>query len=170
MPDIEKIIPALAALVIAGLIAFIGMLALGNADLKSTIARMERDAAVRERDHAQALAKTLAEAKMESERKAQAAKELIDAADKRAQESAARADRSARAAAGLRNEIDRLNSRELPSDPVAAGFAHEARVARELLGSCSSERGGFAKEADRLRDKVTDLQGWIHAVVGGEAK
>lgn len=170
MPDIDKGFAAVLAVVIAILLFVIAGMAITNSGLKSTIATMERDAARDKEAHATALAKTLAEAKAESERRAEAAQEVINAANQRAQEHAARADRAARTAAGLRNEVDRLNRRELPSDTVAAGYAHEAREARELLGSCAAEYRSVGEEADRLRDKVTDLQGWIHAVVGGQEK
>ena len=170
MLDIDKGFAAVVAVVLAILLFVIASMAITNSGLKSTIATMERDAARVKADHATALAKTLAEAKAESERRAEAAQEVINAAQQRAQEHAARADRAARTAAGLRNEVDRLNRRELPSDPVAAGYAHEAREARELLGSCAAEYRSVGEEAGRLRDKVTDLQEWVHTVVGGRQK
>lgn len=74
-------------------------------------------------------------------------------------------------AASLRDEIDRLNARPVPSapdDPRVTAYALEARVARELLGSCADEYRGVAKAADELRDQVIGLQDFVRAVVHGE--
>lgn len=71
-------------------------------------------------------------------------------------------------AASLRDEIERLNARPVPDspdDPRLAAYAHEARIARELLGSCADEYRGVAKAADELRDQVIGLHDYIRTVV-----
>lgn len=73
---------------------------------------------------------------------------------------------SQRVVAGLRDEIDRLNARPAPENPELAACFAEARVARELLGSCSEEYRGVAQEADGLRDQVTGLQDFVKSIQG----
>lgn len=93
----------------------------------------------------------------EAERIADETQQQIDLAEGRA--------RSARvAAASLRDEIARLNSRAAPADPGAAAYAHEASVARELLGACAAEYRGVAEEADGLRIQVSGLQDYVARV------
>ena len=70
-----------------------------------------------------------------------------------------------RSDAGLRDEINRLNARPAPANPEAAHFAHEAGVARELLGECSEAYRGVARETDALRDQVSGLQTYVEKVV-----
>jgi hypothetical protein len=77
-----------------------------------------------------------------------------------------RAARAERAAVGLRDEIARLNARPAPKDAEAAGFAHEAGVARELLGACTKEYQSLARESDGLGDQVTGLQQWVASTQG----
>jgi hypothetical protein len=66
---------------------------------------------------------------------------------------------------GLRDTVARLNSRPAPRNAEAAGYAREAAIARELLGTCSAEYRGVATEADGLRIQVIGLQQWISKVV-----
>lgn len=76
-------------------------------------------------------------------------------------------DRLARADAvnrGLRDEVARLNARPVPEDAAAAAYAGEARVARELLGTCSQRYTEVARDADELRDQVTGLQAFATQV------
>lgn len=103
-------------------------------------------------------------ARAEEQRRAQAAQAVVDGLSEREAASRVRAARAERAAVGLRDEIARLNARPAPSDTKAAGFAHEARVARELLGACTKEYGSLAAAADGLRDQVTGLQQWVSHV------
>lgn len=70
-----------------------------------------------------------------------------------------------RSDAGLRNEIARLNARVTPANPEASAYAHEARTARELLGTCSSEYRSLASDADELRNQVSGLHVYIEKVV-----
>lgn len=65
---------------------------------------------------------------------------------------------------GLRDEIARLNARTAPEDSIAAAYAGEARVARELLGACADEYRTVAKTADELRDQVSGLQDYAKVV------
>ncbi|HOW46154.1 MAG TPA: hypothetical protein PLB26_00755 [Rubrivivax sp.] len=95
---------------------------------------------------------------VETERIADETQKQLDAAETRA--------RSARAAvAGLRDAIARLNARAAPQDPAAAAFAHEAAVARELLGACADEHRDVAAAADGLRLQVIGLQDYVTTVV-----
>lgn len=118
-----------------------------------------------EKSHAQALQKAEANARVkESAMRAQA--ERIANEDQRKQDELARRISSAeRAAVGLRDEIERLNRRPTPSDPGASAFAHEAAVARELLGSCSAEYQTVARDADGLRVQLTGLQDYVATVL-----
>ncbi|HDR9585229.1 TPA: DUF2514 family protein [Burkholderia stabilis] len=75
----------------------------------------------------------------------------------------ARDQRTAATARGLRATIDELN-RQLDgmsgtgTDPERSALAHDARVARELLGSCADRYRAVAADADRYRDQVGGLQ------------
>lgn len=66
---------------------------------------------------------------------------------------------------GLRDQINRLNARPAPSNPESVAFSDEARIARELLGTCSEEYRSVALEADSLRDQVGGLHAYIQKVV-----
>ncbi len=106
-------------------------------------------------------------ARDEEKRRADEAQRIVDDLGKAQAATAVRAVRAERAADGLRDTIAALNARPLPdapSCPAAAGHAREATVARELLGACAEEYRGVAAEADRLRDQVTGLQGWVDAI------
>lgn len=85
-------------------------------------------------------------------------------AEQRNRDLAARVATANAAAASLRDEITALNSRPAPKDPAAAAYANEARVARELLGTCAAGYRGLAEEADGLRDQVTGLQAYARSV------
>lgn len=111
-----------------------------------------------------------------------AAREAEDAARRREQElqkhadqvskdavrrQQALADRTAtteRVARLLRDDIARLAAGPTPSDPAAARYADDARLARGLLGACAEEYRAVAGAADQLRDQVTGLQDWARAV------
>ena len=103
-------------------------------------------------------------ARSEEKRRADEAQAVLEDQIRREAVSRDRAVRAERAVVGLRDEVARLNSRAAPGDAQAAGFAHEARVARELLGSCAKEYGSLAATADGLRDQVTGLQQWVSHV------
>ncbi len=103
-------------------------------------------------------------ARAEENRRADEAQAVIEEQARRETLSRDRAARAERTVVGLRNEVARLNARPAPSDAQAAGFAHEARVARELLGACTKEYGDLAAAADGLRDQVTGLQQWVRHV------
>lgn len=64
----------------------------------------------------------------------------------------------------LHATIAELNARPAPADPGAAGFAHEAAVARTLLGECQDRRGEVAGAAEGLRDQVIGLQDYVRDV------
>ena len=116
----------------------------------------------------QALADQRAEdekaARAEEKRRAEQAQAVIEEQARREALARDRVVRAERTVVGLRDEIARLNARPAPDDTKAAGFAHEARVARELLGACTKEYGDLAAAADGLRDQVTGLQQWVRHV------
>lgn len=97
---------------------------------------------------------------VENRRAEEAQRILVEAAEA---ESAlvARAARAERTVGSLRDEIARLNARPAPASPEATAFAHEAGIARELLGACAEEYRGLAVDADGLRNQVTGLQQWV---------
>lgn len=130
------------------------------AGLKTQIAQGETRVATARLEGEQKLRALEREKAEEAERIANAAEESIAAL----RAAAVRADR---VAGGLRDEIARLNARPAPEDPRAAAFAHEAAVARELLGACAAEHRGLAEEADGLRIQVTGLIDYAIKVAGG---
>lgn len=87
-----------------------------------------------------------------------------------AQREATRRARDAAAVAAVRSlhtEIARLNSRPNPypaGDACLAACAGEAATARELFGESAGAYQELAAEADGLRDQVTGLQDFAHAV------
>lgn len=103
-------------------------------------------------------------ARAEEKRRATEAQAVIEDHVHREALARDRAVRAERTVVSLRDEVTRLNSRAVPIDSQAAGFAHEARVARELLGACTKEYVDLAAEADRVRDQVTGLQQWVSHV------
>jgi hypothetical protein len=95
------------------------------------------------------------------------AERVAQNADKNQQILARRLDGVNIVVASLRDEIDRLNARPVPEstdDPRLAAYAGEARIARELLGSCAEEYRSMAKAADELRDQVIGLQDFAKTV------
>lgn len=127
------------------------------AQLHAEIARMQHDA------EAAALAQSEAARQIETERAVEAER-ISHETQKRIALADGRARAAVRAAAGLRDEIARLNARPAPEDAGAAALAHEAGVARELLGTCAAEYQGLAAEADGLRDQVMGLQDYATRV------
>lgn len=85
-------------------------------------------------------------------------------AQKRQQELAARVTATDSAAVSLRDEIARLNARPVPDNPGAAAYAHEATVARELLGQCAERYKAVATNAEGLTDQVTGLQEYANSI------
>lgn len=81
-------------------------------------------------------------------------------------ELAKRAADAALAADSLRDQIDRLNARAVPTDPAAAAFANEASAARKLLGQCAKAYRSLAERAVEFRDQVTGLQDYAHGISG----
>lgn len=114
---------------------------------------------------AQATARQEAKARDTERKLATTNERLTDELTKKDRLLAARDAAARRSDAGLRDEIARLNARPAPSNPESAAFADEARLARELLGSCSEEYRGMALEADGLRDQVSGLHTYIEKVV-----
>lgn len=106
-------------------------------------------------------------ARAEEKRRADEAQRIADELAVLQAATAARAAAAERTAHSLRDTIARLNGRPVPDAPgcpAVASYAGEAAVARELLGACATQYQGVAAEADRLRDQVTGLQGWVDAI------
>ena len=114
---------------------------------------------------AQATAGAEAKARGREREMAKTNERLTDELTKKDRLLAARDAAARRSHAGLRDEIARLNARPTPSNPESAAFSDEARVARELLGSCSEEYRSVALEADGLRDQVSGLLTYIEKTV-----
>lgn len=114
---------------------------------------------------AQSTAREEARARDKERQLATTNERLTDELTKKDRLLAARDAAARRSDAGLRDEIARLNARPAPSNPESAAFADEARLARELLGSCSEEYRSMALEADGLRDQVSGLLTYIEKVV-----
>lgn len=114
---------------------------------------------------AQSTAREEARARDKERQLATTNERLTDELTKKDRLLAARDAAARRSDAGLRDEIARLNARPAPSNPESAAFADEARLARELLGSCSEEYRSMALEADELRDQVSGLLTYIEKVV-----
>lgn len=89
---------------------------------------------------------------------------IANNAAKKQTELASRVADAAASAASLRDDIERLNARPAPTDAQSAAFAGEARIARQLLGSCTQEYRSVAQVADELRDQVTGLQDYATSV------
>lgn len=157
-----------AALVLV-VIALVGGYSAGN---KAGAARVQAEWTAEKLVISEQRVKDEQAARAEEQRRAKAVQAVVDEMAGREAVSRDRAARAERTVVGLRDEIARLNGRAAPSDPGAAGFAHEARVARELLGSCTKEYGSVAAAADQLRDQVTGLQGWARSITnqGGSPK
>lgn len=68
--------------------------------------------------------------------------------------------------AGLRDDIAVLNNRPQAGDAseASARAYAEAKIARELLGECSSRYSEVAGEAGELAKQVIGLQGFIEAL------
>lgn len=92
------------------------------------------------------------------------AERIANEAEARQAVLADRASRTERTAAGLRDEIARLNARPTPADPQSAALAGEARTARELLGACAERYRSVATDADRFIDQIVGLQDYAKSV------
>lgn len=83
---------------------------------------------------------------------------------KKQTELAAAAARADATAAGLRDEIERLNASPAPTDPRSAALAREASTARKLLGACAERYRSVAKITDEMKEQVTGLQDFAATV------
>lgn len=113
---------------------------------------------VRDAQRVEAQAKAEREARADEMVKVRNNERISDEHTTRTARTLARAAAAERAAAGLRNEVQRLNGRDLPTDPGAAGLAREARAARDLLGRCAEAYRRVDERAQGLGDQVTGLQ------------
>lgn len=104
-------------------------------------------------------------ARKEEQRRAEESQKIADDQSKRETEYRVRVAAAEQSLGGLRDTVARLNSRPAPGNAEAAGYAREARTARELLGTCSAEYRGLAAEADAVRIQAIGLQAWVNKVV-----
>lgn len=145
------------AVVVAVLCVLLGVQTVRLSGVTAEFAGYRADVAENTRK-AEALAR-----EKENTMRASAEKIAYDQAQKEA-ELAARVAAADAVADGLRNEIDRLNAAPVPADAGAAAFAGQARTARKLLGACAERYRGLAQDADRIRDQVIGLQGFVAEV------
>lgn len=110
------------------------------------------------RQQAEQTAKALKEARADETVRIKNAERITDEQDRRAQRTAARLAVSERAAAGLRDEVERLNARPVPEGAESAALALEARTARDLLGRCGEAYRRVDGRAQALGDQVAGLQ------------
>jgi hypothetical protein len=143
-----------AAVALIVLAIFVGGYHFGS---KSTQAEWDKQIAVQTQERLAAEQS----ARKEEQRRAEESRRVVDELAQREAVSRTRAAAAERTVVSLRNEVARLNARPAPGNAEAAGYANEARVARELLGACGKEYGDLAAEADGLRDQVTGLQDWV---------
>lgn len=80
---------------------------------------------------------------------------------KRERATLARAAAAERAAAGLRDEVERLNARPVPESAESAAFAREASTARDLLGRCAEAYRRVDGRAQALGDQVSGLHDFV---------
>lgn len=154
----------LAAILIAVLVALVGGFGYGHkAGANSVQVKWDAERLAL----AEQTAKDEQAARAEEKRRAEQAQAVLEDQMRREALARARAADLERSAVSLRNEIARLNARPAPGNAEAAGFAHEARVARELFGACTNEYGSLAATADGLRDQVIGLQQWVRQVTQG---
>jgi hypothetical protein len=147
--------------VLAVVVLALGLLVSGyHFGAKMTRADWEKERAALAAQHVAALEAV----RTEEHRRAEQAQAVLEDQARREAAAVARAVAAERSVVSLRNTIAQLNARPAPGNPEAAGYADEARVARELLGSCSARYTGLAAEADGLREQVIGLQQWVSHV------
>lgn len=83
---------------------------------------------------------------------------ITDEQEQRTRRAVARAAAAERSAAGLRDEIARLDARPVPEGAELAAIAGEARAARDLLGRCADAYRQVDARAQELGNQVTGLQ------------
>jgi hypothetical protein len=113
------------------------------------------------RQQAEQKAKAIKEARADETVRIKNAERINDEQDQRAQRTAARLAVSERAAAGLRDEVQRLNARPVPEGAESAALAGEARAARDLLGRCAEAYRRVDGRAQALGDQVSGLQDFV---------
>lgn len=119
-----------------------------------------------DRQAAQDLSDAVRAARTEEQAKTIAAERIANDHATRQKDTLDRALYAERAVQRLRDEIDRLNARDLPEDAGAAASAREARAARDLLGRCSERYRAVDARAQQLGDQVTGLQAFVAEVCG----
>ena len=110
------------------------------------------------REQAEQTAKAIKEARADETVRIKNAERITDEQDRRATRTAVRLAAAERSAAGLRDEIQRLNARPVPTGAESAALALEARTARDLLGRCAEAYRRVDGRAQSLGDQVTGLQ------------
>lgn len=143
--------------VFSGLVATSGWLYVGKTRIEAKLATYKAQVA-------QQTATYETRVRATERRLTETTERLTDELAKKDRLLASRAAAARAADGGLRDEIARLNARATPEDPQLAAAVGEARIARELLGTCSRRYSELAKDADGLRDQVNGLQFYIENV------
>lgn len=113
------------------------------------------------RQIAEQAAKAIKEARADEMVRVRNTERITDEQERRAARTAARLAASERAAASLRDEIQRLNARPVPEGAELAAIAGEARTARDLLGRCAEAYRRVDGRAQALGDQVSGLQDFV---------
>jgi Tfp pilus assembly major pilin PilA len=154
------------AVLVALLLAAIGVQTVRLADAETQVATKAADIATLRTQHANELLAAEQKHRAEEQAKQADSERISHEQDQKLADVTARAVSAQHAAASLRNEVARLNARPVPTDPVAAGYAGEASVARQLLDACSSRYTELAASADQLRVQVIGLIDWAYGPAG----
>lgn len=117
--------------------------------------------AEQDRQRAEQTAKAIKEARTDEMVRVRNAERINHEQDQRAKRTAVRLAAAERAAAGLRDEVERLNARPVPEGAGAAALALEARTARDLLGRCGEAYRRVDGRAQALGDQVSGLQDFV---------
>jgi hypothetical protein len=113
------------------------------------------------RQQAEQTAKAIKEARADEMVRVRNSERIDHEQDQRAKRTAVRLAAAERSAAGLRNEVERLNARPVPEGAESAALAGEARAARDLLGRCSEAYRRVDGRAQTLGDQVSGLQDFV---------
>lgn len=157
----------LGVALVAGALAFINYA--GRVQAERYQAKAEQTLAEYRLDVAQATVAAQEQVRLREQAALLEAERIARETYAKEQELARRAASASAAVVSLRDEIARLNARptpgNTPEDAPARAFAHEARTARELLGSCADEYRDLATKADGLRIQVIGLHDYVNTIL-----
>ena len=114
-----------------------------------------------DRQQAEQTAKAIKEARADEMVRVRNAERIDHDQDQRAKRTAGRLAAAERAAAGLRDEVRRLNARPVPEGAELAALVGEAGTARDLLGECAEAYRRVDGRAQALGDQVSGLQDFV---------